>query len=213
MHTKLPRLKRRDLERSLSVDGWENLKTALGKGKGVVFVTAHLGSYDTVAQLLALRSVKTTVLVEPIKPPALLAHVTRLRQSHGITFLPSQAGTIGTLLRCLRRGEAVLFASDRDIDNNGLRVTFFGEETNLPTIAVRIVMKTGAALVPIFNKRSIKGGYEIDIEPAIEIVDRQRDASIADTVEKVARVMENHIRRTPEQWVVLSPIWSNPLPD
>jgi KDO2-lipid IV(A) lauroyltransferase len=207
---KLSRLKRRSLERSLRVGGWENLETALGKGKGVVIVTAHLGSYDTAAQLLALRSVKTTVLVEPIKPPALLAHITRLRQSHGITFLPSQAGTIGTLLRCLRRGEAVLFASDRDIDNNGLRVTFFGEETNLPTIAVRIAMKTGAALVPIFNKRAIKGGYEIDIEPAIEIVDRQRDASAADTVEKVARVMEKHIRRTPEQWVVLSPIWSNP---
>ena len=204
---KLPRLKRRNLEHSLHVDGWKNLETALGKGKGVVFVAAHLGSYDTAVQLLALRSVKTTVLVEHIKPPALLAHVTRLRQSHGITFLPSQPGTIGTLLRCLRRGETVLFASDRDIDNSGLRTTFFGEETTMPTIAVRIAMKTGAALVPIFSRRLINGIYVLDIEPAIEIVGRASDASVADTVEKVARVMEKHIRRTPEQWVVLSPIW------
>jgi KDO2-lipid IV(A) lauroyltransferase len=209
---KLPRLKRRDIERSVRVNGWEYLETALGKGRGIVFVTAHLGSYDMAAQILALRSVKTTVLVEPIKPPTLLAHVTRLRQSHGLSFIPSQPGTISTLFRCLQRGEAVLFASDRDIDNSGLRTTFFGKETSLPTIAVRIAMKTGAALVPIFNRRLINGIFEIDIEPAIEKVDRTSDTSVAETVEKVARVMEKHIRRTPEQWVVLSPIWSNSLP-
>ncbi|MCK5429919.1 MAG: lysophospholipid acyltransferase family protein, partial [Anaerolineales bacterium] len=199
---KLPRLKRRDLERSLCINGWEHLETALAKGRGVVLVTAHMGSFDTAVQIFALRSVKTTVLVEPIKPPALLAHVTRLRQSHGITFLPSQPGTLGALFRCLRRGEAVLFASDRDIDNNGLRTTFFGKETTMPTIAVRIAMKTGAALVPCFNRRRMNGKYDLNIEPAIEIVGRESGTSVADTVEKVVRVMEKHIRRTPEQWVV-----------
>ena len=156
---KLPRLKRRDLERAINVKGWEHLETALGNGKGVVFVTAHLGSYDTAAQIFTLKSLKTTVLVEPIKPPPLLAHITRLRQSHGVSFLPSKQGTIANLFKCLHRGEAVLFASDRDIDNNGVRITFFGKETTLPSIAVRIAMKTGAALVPIFNRRSNKGRY------------------------------------------------------
>lgn len=208
---KLPRLKRHDLEHLLRVSGWEHLETALRKGKGVVFVTAHLGSYDMAAQILALRSVRTTVLVEPIKPTALLAHITKLRQSHGVSFLPSQPGTLGALFKRLRRGEAVLFASDRDIDNNGLPITFFGKETTLPTIAVRIAMKTGAALVPIFSRR-FNGKCEVNLEPAIEMVGRGSDTSVADNVEKVARVMENHIRRSPEQWVVSSPIWSNPLP-
>ena len=112
----------------------------------------------------------------------------------------------------MRRGEAVLFANDRDIDKNGLHITFFGKETTLPTIAVRIAMKTGAALVPIFNRRLINGIFEVDIEPAIEIVDRTSDTAVAETIEKVARVMEKHIRQTPEQWVVLNPIWSDPLP-
>lgn len=209
---KLPRLKRRDLERSLHINGWEHLEAALAKGRGVVLVTAHLGSFDTAVQIFALRSVKTTVLVETIKPPVLLAHVTRLRQSHGISFLPSQPETISTLFRCLHRGEAVLFACDRDIDKNGLRTTFFDKETTLPTIAVRIAMKTGAALVPCFNRRLMNGKYDLNIEPAIEIVGKKSDASVAETVEKVARVMEKHIRRTPEQWVVLSPIWPDPLP-
>jgi KDO2-lipid IV(A) lauroyltransferase len=162
------------------------------------------------AQIFPLRSLRTTVLVESIKPPALLAHITKLRQSHGVSFLPSQSGTIGTLFKCLHRGEAVLFASDRDIDKNGLPITFFGKETTLPTIAVRIAIKTGAAIVPIFSRR-INGICEVNLEPAIEITGRGSDALVADNVEKVARVMENHIGRSPEQWVVSSPIWSNPL--
>jgi KDO2-lipid IV(A) lauroyltransferase len=209
---KLPRLKRRDLESVINVKGWEHLETALGKGKGVVFVTAHLGSYDTAGQIFTLKSLKTTVLIEPIKPPPLLTHITKLRQSHGVSFLPSQRGTIATLFKCLHRGEAVLFASDRDIDNNGINTTFFGKETTLPSIAVRIAMKTGAALIPIFNRRTKKGKYEIDLEPAIEMVDGGSDASVADNVGRVARVLENHIARSPEQWVVLNPIWPNQLP-
>lgn len=125
--------------------------------------------------------------------------------------MPSQPGTIGTLLKCLRRGEAVLLACDRDIDKNGISINFFGEETTLPTVAVRIAMKTGAALVPIFSRR-VNRGYEVNLEAAIEMVGKRNDASVADNVKKVARVIEDYIRRSPEQWVVLSPIWLNTLP-
>jgi lauroyl/myristoyl acyltransferase len=204
---KLPRAKRLSLERSIKVNGWEHVETALAKGKGVVFVTAHLGSFDTAAQIFALKSLRTTVLVEPIKPAKLLSHIIWLRQSHGVTFLPSQPGALNELFKCLRRGEIVLFASDRDIDNNGLQTDFFGKETTLPTIAVRIAMKTGAALIPIFSRRKANGKIEINLEPSIETDDSGNGASLADKVKEVARVMERYIGENPEQWVVLNPVW------
>ena len=204
---KLPRLKRLSIERSITVNGWEHLEAALSKGKGVVFVTAHLGSYDTAAQIFALKSLRTTVLVEPIKPPRLLNHVIRLRQSHGVSFICSQPGTINTLFKCLQRGEMVLFASDRDIDKNGLQIDFFGKDTTLPTVAVRIAMKTGAALVPIFSRRKANGKIEINLEPPIETNGRGDAAQLADKVKEVARIMEHYIGKNPEQWVVLNPLW------
>jgi KDO2-lipid IV(A) lauroyltransferase len=183
------------------------VEDALNTKKGIVFVTAHLGSYETAFQVLAFRSVKTTALVESIKPPALLAHVNELRQRFGVSCLPSKPGTIGSLYKRLLRGEAVFIVSDRDIDGNGIRTTFFGKDTSLPTVAVRLAMKTGAALIPIFGRRS-NGRFEVEFEPAIELHSKRGSDSLVDNVEKVAKIMEKHIGRSPEQWVVLYPLWT-----
>jgi KDO2-lipid IV(A) lauroyltransferase len=204
---KIPHLKLDDIERSITTHGWHHLEEALSKGKGVMLVTAHLGSFDMAAQIFAIHSVKTTILVESLEPAPLLDHVTTLRESNGLTCIPSKPGVLEVLIQTLRRGEAVLFACDRDIANNGIRSDFFGEETTLPANAVLIAMRTGASVVPIFNLRREDGRYDIYVEPAIDIIPAG-NGSVARNIERIASVMEKYIKTCPEQWVVLSPIWA-----
>ena len=205
---KIPHMKLNDIESCITVRGWHNLEDALKKGKGAVLVTAHLGSFDIAAQILAVRSIKTTVLVEPLEPPSLLSHITALRESNGVAFVPAQLGVLGVLIQSLRRGEAVLLACDRDIAKNGLKSNLFGEETTLPAAAVRIAMRTGAAVVPAFNLRRGDGRYDVYFEPAINVIPAGNGA-VARNMEQVAHVMEKYIKSCPEQWVVLSPIWAS----
>jgi len=186
---KLPRMRLDEIDRRLIVHGWKHLEDALDQKRGVVLVTAHLGSFDIAAQIFAIRSVKATVLLEPLKPPSLLSHVTALRESHGVSFMPGQSGTLESLMRSLHRGEAILMACDRDIKGNGITSIFFGKETTLPTVAVRIAMRTGAAIVPIFCRRDGDNGYVIHVEPAINVITGGNSA-VAKNVEKVAQVME-----------------------
>lgn len=204
---KIPHLKTDEIRRSITGHNWHNFEEAQKKGNGVVIVTAHLGSFDIAVQFFALRSVKTTVMVEPLQPPRLHKHVTGLRQTNGISFLPAEIGSMGTLIKSLHRGEAVLLVCDRDIVKNGLKARFFGEETTLPTAAARIAMRTGASLVPAFNLRRKDGGYDAFFEPAVDIIPAG-DGALAKNVEKVAQVMEKYIKSCPEQWVVLSPVWA-----
>jgi KDO2-lipid IV(A) lauroyltransferase len=205
---KIPHMKLNDIESCITIHGWHNLESALKKGKGVILVTAHLGSFDIAAQILAVRAIKTTVLVESLEPPSLLSYITALRESNGIAFVPAQSGVMEVLIQSLRRGEVLLFACDRDIAKNGLKSNFFGEETLLPSVAVRIAMRTGAALVPAFNLRRWDGRYDVYCEPAINVIPAG-NGTVAKNVEQVARVMEKYIRICPEQWVVLSPIWAS----
>jgi KDO2-lipid IV(A) lauroyltransferase len=191
----------------MTTHDWHYLEEALKKEKGVIMVTAHLGSFDMAAQILAVRSIKTTILVESLEPPSLLAHVVSLRESKGLTCIPAQVGVLEMLMQSLRRGEAVLLACDRDIANNGLRSDFFGEETTLPASAVLIAMRTGASIVPIFTMRRNDGGYDIYTEPAINIIPSV-NGTVARNVEQIASIMERYIRNCPEQWVVLNPIWA-----
>lgn len=207
---KIPHMKLNDIERCMIVHGWHNLEDALKKRKGVILVTAHLGSFDIAAQIFAVHSIKTTVLVESLEPPSLLSHVTALRESNGVAFVPARLGVLEEVIQTLRRGETVLFACDRDIAKNGLKSKFFGEETTLPTVAVQVAMRTGAAVVPIFNLRRDDGHYDIYLEPAIDIIPAGNGA-VARNIQQITSVMEEYIRSCPEQWVVLSPIWATEI--
>ena len=204
---KLPRMRLDEIESLITVHGWQHLEEAMDKKRGVILVTSHMGSFDIAAQIFAIRSIKTTVLVETLKPPALLNHVTALRESHGVSFMPGQAGTLESLMRSLHRGEAILIACDRDITGNGIKSVFFGDETKLPTVAVKIAMRTGAIVVPIFNRREENGRYVIQVAPAVDILTSGNDA-VAKNVVRVAEVMEQHIRQCPEQWITTSSIWA-----
>ncbi len=204
---KIPHMKVDDLKSCITTHGWHNLEDALNKGKGVILVTAHLGGFDMAAQIFAVRSVKTTVIVEPLEPPPVFSHVTALRETNGVTFMPAQSGVIGVVMQSLRRGEVLLLTCDRDIAKDGLRSNFFGEQTTLPTDAVLIAMRTGAAVVPVFNLRQEDGGYDVYFEPAVDIVPSGNEA-VARNIEQIASVIEKYIKTCPEQWVVLSRIWA-----
>ncbi|MFC1924685.1 lysophospholipid acyltransferase family protein [Chloroflexota bacterium] len=204
---RLPHIQLDDIERSISVHSWYNLEDALNKRNGVILVTAHLGSFDMAAQIFAVRSIKTTIVVESLEPPSLLRHVVALRESNGLHFVPAQSGALQIMIQALRRGETVLIVSDRDIAKNGRKSIFFGEETTLPDLAVRLAMRTGAAVVPVFNLRRDAGQYDVYFEPAINVIPGGNGAIIKN-MEQITIVMEKYIKSCPEQWTVLSPIWA-----
>ena len=205
---KLPNIKLGDIEKRITVYGWHNYEDAHKRGKGVILVSAHLGSFDMTGQILAARSEKVTVLVEPLEPEALLSHVTGLRKSKGLTFMPVRFGVLNTVINSLHRGETIGLICDRDFGKDGRRSTFFGEETTLPAGAVRIAMRTGAAVIPAFNLRRGNSHYDVFFEPALEINSRG-DEALTRNMEQLVHVMEKYIRLCPEQWVVLSPVWGD----
>lgn len=205
---RIPHLKLDEINRKIIVNGYENLAEALSRGKGVILITAHIGSFDMALQILAARSIKTLVLVELLDPPALYRHVTSLRERNGIECLPIQAEILMKVIRFLKRGEVVLIACDRDVNGDGQESIFFGAQTTLPKGAVRIALRTGAAIVPAFNLRRDDGCYDVYFEPALELgIGGSED--IADNFEKVIQVMEKYISKCPDQWVVLNSVWND----
>lgn len=203
---KMPRLKPEDIQRLVSAHDVHYLVDAVARGKGVVLVTAHFGSFDMAVQVLAARSVQTTILVEALRPQKLLDHVVSLRGSQGLNVIPARSGALQNILRSLRRGEMVLFACDRDLTGDSPKALFFGKETGVPDIAVRMALRTGAAIVPVFNRRRDDGRYDVWVEPPIEVTHTGNGAA-AGYHKQIIEIMEKYIRSCPEQWVVLEPIW------
>ncbi|MCK5430883.1 MAG: hypothetical protein KAI94_15500 [Anaerolineales bacterium] len=205
---RFPRLSRDDIMRMINVTGQHHLDKAMRKGKGAILFTAHLGCFDAALQIFATYPAQMTVVVEPINPPILLNYVTQLRERFGLNMLPAKSGALKQIFKLLRKGEMLLFALDRDTAGARVQSTFFGKETSMPAEAVKIAMRTGAAIVPVFGSRRSDGKYNLYIEPELDII-RNGNGSVEQNMERIARVMEKYIRRFPEQWVVLEPIWEN----
>ena len=203
---RIPRMKPQQIKRQVTPHGVHHLVDALARGKGVMLVTAHFGSFDMAVQLLAVHSVRTTIPVEALEPERLLDHVVSLRKNKGLNIIPAKSGALQAMIKALRNGEIVLIACDRDITGEAPKALFFCEETRLPDMAVRIALRTGAAIIPVFNIRRDDGEYDVYVEPPIEVVSNGT-ANVTGHMNEVIRVMEKYIKSCPEQWAVLEPVW------
>ncbi|MFC2007702.1 lysophospholipid acyltransferase family protein [Chloroflexota bacterium] len=207
---KLSQLRLENLEENVTIEGWHHLADAVNNSRGVIIATAHLGSFEHAARVLALRGIKMTIFVEAFDSAPFLRNIHKLRQGNGSRILPVSVSAMKESMRILRHGGTMIIVCDRDIQGNGVKVNFCGEETSLPLGAVSLALRTGAAIIPVFSVRKSSDRFAIYIEPPLELVDTEnRNHSVRVNVEKLAAIMERYIRQYPEQWVALEPIWRN----
>ncbi len=209
-----PSLSDLEVERLITLEGWDNLESALERGKGAILVTAHLGSPALVAQVVAARNRKMTVVVEPIRPQELFDLMARVRtRGDLVTVVPFGPTVTQELAEILRRNELVGIVADRDVSKNGVPVQFFGLETLLPVGPVMLALRTGAALLPAFTYRRRGGGFTAWIGEPLRL-ERSRNlrADLRQNTQMIARVFEEAIRKSPEQWTVFEPIWPEDEP-
>lgn len=199
-----------DLEQRLRIDRWERLTAVLGEGRGLVLVTAHLGNFDLVGQILMARGYHLTIPVERMQPPALFDLLTSERRSKGINIVPLDEAP-RALLRAVKGGEIVGLAGDRNLAGRTVEVEFFGRLTRLPAGPASLARRTGAPMMAGLGIRMPGGRFKGLLS---EVVEAPRSADAAADVQQatqhIARLLEDCIRQYPGQWLVFSPIWPDP---
>jgi phosphatidylinositol dimannoside acyltransferase len=205
----MPRHRRKVLLQSAQgLDRTRNvLDDALAQGNGVVLITAHLGCFDFMGQVLAALGYKLTVVTGRTTSRFIFDGVTYLRGSNGLMMVEPTPSGVRRVIQALQRGECAVFLTDRDFFQNGLSVSFFGQETTLPPGAVRIARDRGAPIVPVFTRR-VARGHEIEFRPAIN-VPRSADAAadLREGMKLVVETLEQVITATPAQWVMFQRVW------
>jgi KDO2-lipid IV(A) lauroyltransferase len=89
----------------------------------------------------------------------------------------------------------------------GVRVPFFGQEIVMTTALARLALRTKAQVVPAFCYREGRK-YIIRIHPPIAPeTTGEPERDVETLMRKVAAIYEQHIRRHPDQWLLLSPVW------
>ena len=193
------------------IEGLEHLRRALERGKGVIFVSAHIGSWDVGGAALAAVDVlpECSAIGEPVTKASSDFAMTQMRERRGIRVIP--LGRPLAIGRALRRNEIVFVVGDRIVGAEGVEAEFFGEPTLFPRGAAYWAVKSGAAIVPGFCIRQPDGTYVGHIEePIVPSAEDDSEPGVRAHTQRVARVLESYITRYPEQWCMLQPIWDAP---
>jgi lauroyl/myristoyl acyltransferase len=209
-HYELFRVSRLTLEEIrdlVQLEGFDRLEHALARGKGVIVVTGHLGNVDLVGQLPLAYGIPISGAAWHLKPERLFRYTLKLRQIHGLRLFPSDGSMLG-LLRALKRGELVALPYDRDFGENSRLVDFFGQPAWLPHGPARLSRRTGAPLLPAFVERLPGDTFRVHVEPAVDVPRTEdAEADIAAATKEIVGILERHISRHPEQWLVAAPVW------
>lgn len=206
---RLPQLTPEQVDWGFAVEGYAHIADGLEAGRGVILVLPHLGGWEWAGfWLTRVMGQKVTVVVEPVEPPALFDFFADFRRELGMEIVPLGPDAGRAVLRALADNHVVCLLADRDIVGDGIEVEFFGEVTTLPAGPATLALRTGAALVPVACYFGRRTGHRALVLPAMDIARRGR---LRDDVGRVtvelAAILEDLIRRAPEQWHLQQPNW------
>ncbi|QRN95934.1 lysophospholipid acyltransferase family protein [Archangium violaceum] len=183
------------------------LDVALARGRGVVFISGHVGNWELLARRVARAGYPSQSIAKETTDPRLTTLVERFRARGGVRSIwRGQEGAARAMLRALKAGEILGLLIDQDTRVQSVFVPFFGELAATPRAAADLALRTGAAVVVGFCQRE-GDGYRLWMEevPWQASGDREVDA-LALTAALSLRI-EAAIRRAPEQWVWMHQRW------
>jgi Kdo2-lipid IVA lauroyltransferase/acyltransferase len=181
---------------------WEHdelISELRAQGRGIVFLTPHLGCFEVTAQAYAARFGPITVLYRPARKAWLQQLVATSRDRPNITAVPTTLAGVRQMLRALRAGEAVGLLPDQ-VPPRGLGVwaPFFGRDAYTMTLSARLVQQTGAAVLLAWGERLPRGqGFRVRLQ-------RLHDELAGDPVRAAAQLnaaMERLVRAGPTQYL------------
>lgn len=204
---KLPALSRATIyDRFRIAEGLEHLQESKQRGLGTVIALPHIGSWEWGGSFMSQLGLGMTCVAEELEPPELFAWFKEKRESIGITIEPLDAHAGTVLLQTLKDGGTVGLLCDRDVQDNGLEVDFFGERVTIPAGPATLALRTGATLVAAACYVGPGRDHFAVVTPPIEAVRQGRlREDVTRVTQALARELEGLIRRAPEQWHVLQP--------
>lgn len=181
-----------------AISGEEQVKAAAAQGRGVIFATPHLGSWEMMG-LYGSTRFPVTSLFRPPRLAALGALIRRSRERLGAKLVPVDAGGVRALYQSLARGETVGILPDQDPGpGKGRFAPLFGVQANTMTLLSRLAIRTGAPVFICYAERLPGGrGYRIHFLPAPAEINRE---PLTRSVAILNRTLESVIRQHPAQY-------------
>ncbi|HZC65026.1 MAG TPA: lysophospholipid acyltransferase family protein [Candidatus Dormibacteraeota bacterium] len=208
---RLPKYTAKNIEQFVVLDGHENFLAGKTRGKGVLYLTGHIGAWELSSFAHALYGFPLHYMARPIDNPRIDKFVNEYRGLSGNRPIFKNESARSLLKILKEQGTVGILADQNTMPQEGVWVDFFGVSACTSTGIARVALHTDAAVVPgyVYWDAAMRK-YRLRFEPPVELVrtgDIERD--VRENTARFAKILEEIIRRHPEQWVWLHARWKN----
>jgi KDO2-lipid IV(A) lauroyltransferase len=208
---RLPRYSPENIEKFVILDGHENFLAGKSRGKGVLYLTGHIGAWELSSFAHALYGFPLHYMARPLDNKRIDAFVNRYRCLSGNRPIFKNESARAMLKILKDAGTIGILADQNTMPDEGVYVDFFGTLASTTTGIARVALHTDAAVVPgyAYWDEGLRK-YRLRFEPPVELVrtgDAERD--ISENTARFTKVLEGIIRDHPEQWVWVHARWKN----
>ena len=188
---------------NVRVEGQAHAVQAFAQGQGVIFFGPHCGSFELAPQALAELFGPLTAIYRPARKAWLARLEAVARDRHHLTVVPARLSGIRLMHKTLKANQAVAMLTDQvPPDGWGLWAPFFGKPAYTMTLAARLALQNGSALLPVSCERLAHGGgYFLKIWPAVAGPDPHDPAGLLAAITRINQAIEAIVLSQPGQYL------------
>ncbi len=203
----IPKVDREYLKRYITIEGSEHIEAGFKKGKGIIFLGVHEGSWEMYNIISANLGVAFNLLVrEQGRYSRVVGLLNTYREQKGCKLIYRQNQT-RRLIEALKNNESIGMSLDQG-GKAGVRVSFFGKEASMASGAVRLALKYDCVIIPGFYARRNGPFSTITLDPPHELVRTGNiEEDVRENVQRLANVFERYIRQHPQEYLWRYKIW------
>ena len=195
-------------------EGLERLEAAKAQGRGVILFTGHLGAWELTSFALSLMGHPLSFLVRRIDNPKVERLVDNSRTRFGNKTL-DKLSAARSMVKILRTGETIGLLLDLNtLDDEAIFVDFFGIPASTNFMVAKLALRTQAPIIPIFAPwEEEREKFVLRIQEPVSIEDSgNEEEDVLRLTAKLSLVVEEYVRRYPDQWLWIHKRWKTRPP-
>ena len=195
------------LDEAVNCSGFEKGMQILRQGRGLIVLTAHVGNFELLAMMAALKGAPLTVITKALKPRWLNDWWIETRVKFGVKMLPAR-DSYRYCRETLKANGILGFILDQNMKRNrGIFVDYFGRPACTSPGLALLSAQTGSPVLPVFMLREPDGRHRVHVFDLLPPPERTDKEAIRQATQTYTTIIEQFVRAHPDQWIWLHRRW------